>query len=223
MGGKLSVLAEISGLGPEEARVWSLRRADFDALARLQRRLEDHRVLLVTGGDGLAGPVALALAGAAGAAGRRTALIECDLARPRLAAETGLSPTPGLHEYLRWDATAAQILQPLALAGPAAGRASNPLICVAGGGPTTDSATLLDSESYRHAVKKLRRAYDLVVLSGPALGPDNASLEPLAAGADTLLACVSPAQVSGRGARAIRAAVKRLPVSALGSVVVGES
>jgi Mrp family chromosome partitioning ATPase len=222
MGGKLSVLAELSGLGPEEARVWSLRRADFDALAKLQRRLEDHRVLLVTGGDGLVGPVALALA-AAGAAGRRTALIECDLARPRLAAATGLAPTPGLHEYLRWDATAAQILQPLALAGPAAGRASSPLICVPGGGPATDSATLLGSESYRHAVKKLRRAYDLVVLSGPALGPDRSSLEPLAAAADTLLACVSPAQVSGRGARAIRAAVKRLPVSPLGSIVVGES
>lgn len=223
MGGKLSVLAELSGLGPEEARVWSLRRADFDALAKLQRRLEDHRVLLVTGGDGLVGPVALALAGAAAAAGRRTALIECDLARPRLAAETGLAPAPGLHEYLRWDATAAQILQPLALVGPVAGRASSSLICITGGGPAVDSATLLGSDSYRHAIGKLRRAYDLVVLAGPALGPERSSLKPLAAAADTLLACVPPAQASGRGARAIRAAVKGLPVSPLGSIVVGES
>ena len=65
--------------------------------------------------------------------GRRTVLVECDLARPRLAADLGLAPGPGLHEYLRWEAEAAEILQPLVLAGPAAAGAGEPLVCIAAG------------------------------------------------------------------------------------------
>jgi polysaccharide biosynthesis transport protein len=218
---KLPVLAEISGPAPGAERAWSLRRNDLQALAEAQRSLAGRRVVLVGGEEGLAG--AIALAGAAGADGRRTVLLECDLVRPRLAAGLGLVPAPGLHEYLRWEATAPEILQPLALAGPAAAGASHPLVSIVAGRPASDPATLLGLASFRHALTKLRDAYDLVVLAGPAPDSTPGSLEVLAAQADTLLAAVSPDAVSGRPSRELRTALRRLPIAVAGAIVVGES
>jgi Mrp family chromosome partitioning ATPase len=217
--GKLPVLAEISGPASSQTRPWSLRRADLDALAGLQGTLEDRRVVLVTGDEGLA--AAIALAGALTAAGRRTALLECDLVRPRLAADLGLSPAPGLHEYLRWEATAAEILQPLVLAGPAARGASDPLVCIAAGRRAADPATLISLESFRHAIAKLRGAYETVVLAGPSLTSSYGSLEAVAVQAEVLVAAVSPGEASGRAGRGLRAALRKLPVETAGAIVVG--
>jgi receptor protein-tyrosine kinase len=216
---KLPVLAEISGPGIGETRAWSLRRADFAALDKLRGELGANRVVLVSGDEALAGSVALA--GAASAAGTRTLLLECDLFRPRLAADLGLSPGPGLHEYLRWEASAPEILQPLVLAGPAARGASGPLVCIVAGRLATDPATLINLESFRHAIAKLRSAYDLVVLSGPALDASYGSLEAAATQVDTVLAAVSPAAISGRAGRELRGGLHKLPVETLGALVVG--
>jgi polysaccharide biosynthesis transport protein len=216
---KLPVLAEIAGPAPGESRAWSLRREDLEALARLQGSLGSDRAALVAGAQAPA--AALGLAAAAGAAGRRTVLLECDLARPRLAADLGLAPAPGLHEYLRWEATAAELLQPLVLAGPAAGGASEPLVCMVAGRRAADPATLVNLESFRHALAKLRGAYDLVVLVGPALDLGNGSLEAIAARADALFVAVPPAAVSGRSGRGLRAALRGLPIEVRGAILVG--
>jgi Mrp family chromosome partitioning ATPase len=215
---KLPVLAEISGPAAGDARAWSLRRADLEALSKPRRGLDGHRVALVVGGEGL--PGAIALAGAASAAGRRTALLECDLAGPRLAVELGLSPAPGLHEYLRWEATATEILQPLVLAGPAARGVGDPLICVVAGRPATDPTTLVKLESFRHALAKLRAAYDLTVLLGPPLEVTPGLPEEIAAQADTVLVAASAKGLSGQPGRLLRAQVRRLPADALGAIVV---
>lgn len=219
--GKLPVLAEIAGPAPGETRAWSLRRGDLQALAKLRGSLDRQRVVLVSGDESLAG--AIALAGTVSAAGRRTALLECDLVYPRLAEDLGLAAAPGLHEYLRWEATAPEILQPLALAGPASGGVSHPLVCIVAGRRAADPATLIGLDSFRHALAKLRRAYDLVILAGPALDSSYGSLEALAAQADTLLAAVSPALASGRPNRELRSGLHRLPVTVAGAIVVGES
>lgn len=220
-GRKLPVVAEISGPGAGSSRAWSLRRGDLQALAGLRESLDGRRVVLTTGEESLAG--AVAVAGTAAAGGRRTALLECDLARPRLAADLGLSPTPGLHEYLRWEASAPEILQPLALAGPASQGASGPLVCVVAGRRAADPATLIALASFRHALAKLRSAYDLVVLAGPALDSSHGPLEALAAEADAILAAVPPPAVSGRPRRELRAALRKLPGSVAGTIVVGRS
>jgi Mrp family chromosome partitioning ATPase len=217
---KLPVLAEIAAPALDGARAWSLRRADLEALRRLQGGLDGRRAVLVVGAEGLAG--AIALAGAASAAGRRTALLECDLAQPRVAAALGLSPGPGLHEYLRWEATAAELLQPLVLAGPAARGVTEPLVCVVAGRPAADPATLVQLESFRHALAKLRAAYDLTVLVGPSLEATPGLAEMLAAGADAVLAVASRKGLSGQAGRSLRARVRRLPTATLGAVVVSE-
>lgn len=219
--GRLPVLAELGGPDPTAQRVWSLRREDVERLAPLRERLGENGVVLVSGGERSTGTVAVALAGTAAAAGRRTVLVECDLARPRLAAELGLSATPGVHEYLRWEATAAEVVQPLALGGPAAGTAEEPLVCVTAGRQAVDPVALLGLASFRHMTEKLRRAYDLVVLWGPALAAADGTLEALAAEADVSLAAL-PRGVSRRAARAAGAALRALPAAALGAAVVGE-
>ncbi len=219
---KLPVLAEIAGPASGNAQAWSLRRSDLEALEKLLGRLGEGRTLLVTGSERLSGALAVALAGAACAAGRRTALLECELSRPRLAAEVALAEGPGLHEYLRWEASAPQILQPLVLAGPAAARARQHLVCVVGGRPAADPATLLGLDSFRHATAKLREAYELVVLDGPGLDADGDALAVVAAQADALLVCLAPDQVGGRAGRAMRGAVRRLPLAPLGAVVLND-
>jgi Mrp family chromosome partitioning ATPase len=217
---KLPVLAEIAGPAPGASRAWALRRGDLRALAAACDSLEGQKAVLVTGDEGLAGSVALA--SAAAAAGRRTVLLECDLVRPRLAAELGLAAAPGLHEYLRWEATARQILQPLVLAGPASRGATGPLTCIVAGRRAADPATLVGLASFRHALAKLRNAYDLIVLAGPGLDSAYGSLEALAAGTDALVAALSPPAATGRPRRELRSALRKLHTPVAGAIVVGE-
>jgi Mrp family chromosome partitioning ATPase len=217
---KLPVIAEISAPPGGDDRVWSLRREDFDRLGDVLDRVGGNRVVMVSGSEDLIRVLAIGLAGAACAAGKRTILVECDLGRPRLAADLGLSQSPGLHEYLRWEATAAEILQPLALGGSRASTSAGPLVCVAAGRLAADPATLLGLQSFRHMAAKLRRAYDLVVLCGPEFASSPGCLETIGAEAEGVLAAVSPEQASDGFGKALAAALARLQPTVLGAVTV---
>ncbi|HWC48025.1 MAG TPA: hypothetical protein VG448_04015 [Solirubrobacterales bacterium] len=214
---RLPLLAEVAG-PPEEARAWSLRRSDFEALEKALPRLEGQRVILITGQREVAPVAAIALAAAASAKGRRTILVECDLARPQLAAYVGLAAAPGLHEYLRWEAEPADVLQPVALGGPAANGDADPLACVCGGRPASKAETLLGLQSFAHMVEKLRAGYELVLLSGPPLLEEPGPLLTAARQADAIVAGMS---ASATNDRAFAKAVKRLPIPALGTIAVG--
>jgi succinoglycan biosynthesis transport protein ExoP len=214
---RLRVLARVSG-PPEDARVWSLRQADFDSLGEALPRLAEQRVVLVGGEREAASVAGLALAAAAAASGRRTILVECDLAQPHLAAHVGLAAAPGLHEYLRWEAEPADVLQPVALGGPAATGSSDPLACVCGGRPAAKTETLLGLQSFAHMIEKLRAAYELVLLSGP---PPLEEPGPCLAAARQADAVVAAAPASAAGDRALAKAIKRLPIPALGTIAVG--
>lgn len=214
---RLPLLAQISG-PPEEVRAWSLRRPDFEALEKVLPRLAEQRVVLVSGEREAAAVAAIALAAAASASGRRSILVECDLAQPRLAAYVGLAAAPGLHEYLRWEAEPADVLQPVVLGGPAGGDGDDPLACVCGGRPATKAETLLGLQSFAHMVEKLRGGYELVLLSGPPLLEEPGPCLAAARQADAIVAA-APAPTAGD--RTLAKAVKRLPIPVLGSIVVG--
>jgi Mrp family chromosome partitioning ATPase len=218
---KLPVLAEIAGPARDQTRVFSLRRDDLARLARLQEGIDPRRSLLVSGGEEVGRTVAVAVAGVACAAGRRVALVDCDLAQPALAAELGLAEAPGVHEYLRWEASAPELLQGVSLAGPASAAAAAPLAFIAAGRPAPDPSTLLGLQSFRHMASKLRHAYELVVWAGPPPSAADGALLALARETDASLAALSSADASGRAARAIGAAIRRLPAEPLGAVVVG--
>lgn len=220
---KLPVLAEISGPAADRTRVFSLRRDDYGRLAELHESLAARRCLLVTGADGAAATVAIAIAGASCAAGRRVVLVDCDLEQPRLAAELGMAEAPGVHEYLRWEASAPEVLQPIVLAGSASAGATAPLAFIGAGAQAGSAGVLLGLQSFRHMAAKLRSAYELVVLAGPALGSGDGALATLAQEADAVLAGLTPEQAKGRAGRAARAAIRPLGAEPLGAVVVGDS
>jgi receptor protein-tyrosine kinase len=216
---RLPLLAEIAGPA-EETRTWALRRADFEALGEVLPRLKEHRVVAMAGEGDEPAVAAIALASAASTSGRRTILVDCGLAQPRLAAHIGLTPAPGLHEYLRWEAEAADILQPVVLAGPAARTLADPLVCISAGRPAAKAETLLGLQSFAHMIEKLRSAYELVLLLAPPVLDEPGSCLAVAAQADAVLVGLRAGAVKGGEGRAVRAAVRHLPPPALGSVAV---
>ena len=210
---RLPLLAEISG--PANGRAWALRREDLTSLNEALPRLSGQRALAVVGQGEAPTIAAIALATAATASGRNTILVDCDLARPRLAGSVGLAPSPGLHEYLRWEAEPRDVLQPVVLAGSAAGDGAAQLICVCGGRPASKPETLLGLQSFAHMVAKLRAAYELVVLLAPPVLAEPAACLAVASQADAVVA----GEVRGSD-RAVGKAIRRLPIPALGAVAV---
>ncbi|HEY1355934.1 MAG TPA: hypothetical protein VGF09_06430 [Solirubrobacterales bacterium] len=201
--GRPPVVARIPIDQVDDGRAGTLDRQALDALLNLWSEIGPG-VVLVTRHRERSG-VAVGMAAAAAAASRKAALIECDLARPRLAAMLGLDPAPGFGEYLAHQAEAAEILQAAILTGPGSTLAAAPLVCVVAGNPTTLGPVLLASDSFGHAIEKLRAAYDVVVLDGPALD-DRSSLRAAAARADRVLAACPRSEVP----RALRRVVDAL-------------
>jgi receptor protein-tyrosine kinase len=213
---RLPLLAEIAA--PADGRAWALRRGDFDRLREALPRLTEQRVLAVAGEGEAPAVAAVAVATAATASGRGTILVDCDLARPRLAGSVGLAASPGLHEYLRWEAEPRDVLQPVSLAGSAAGDGTAQLVCFAAGRPAAKSETLLGLQSFAHMVAKLRGAYELVLLLAPPVLSEPAACLAVAAQADAVVA----GEVKGSD-RTVGKAIRGLPVQALGTIAVAGS
>lgn len=199
----MKVLAEIPPRSSPDLRTGSLRRSDLEAFGGLLRELGPVRVVLLTGSRAIRREAAVGLATAAVAVGRRTALLECDLAEPWLADALGLARAPGLNEYLHGTVGAEDVLKPVVLAGPGSAGAGEPLVCVVAGRPSADGPRLLASDALPQALSGLRDAYELVVIDGPPLR-DEHSLRALLTQADSTIACLSssdsrnlPISVSG--------------------------
>ncbi|HEY5976747.1 MAG TPA: hypothetical protein VIT85_02730 [Solirubrobacterales bacterium] len=213
-------LAEIAARGGSELGSGALRSEDLEAFSTISAEVGSGP-LLVTGSGDAPLAVATGLAAAAAAAGTRTALLECDLVDPVLAPALGLAAAPGLQEYLRLEAEAPELLQPLVLAGPASGKAVEPLVCIVAGAVDGAAPVSVDSEHFRHAVAKLRDGYELVVLLGPPLGDQSGALATIAAEADSTLACVGSELARGRSGRRLAKGMRRLPARSAGIVAYG--
>jgi Mrp family chromosome partitioning ATPase len=202
----VKVLAEISARPSPGLRMGTLCRGDLTAFEGLLEELGGPRSVLMTGEAPGRREAAAGLAAAAAAMGARTALVECDLADPGLADSLGLASAPGLHEYLRGRAEVAEILKPVALAGPGSAAATEPLVCVVAGRPSADGASLFASDAFARALSGLGASYDLVVIDGPPLR-DEHSLRALLMLADSSVACLGPSDPQS------------LPVSVSGLVI----
>lgn len=182
--------------------------------------LGDPKVVLITGArEGIRAEVGTGLGTAAAVHGRRTLVMECDLARPALAEMVGLDPLPGMREYLCWAAGAPELLQPVSLAGSATeGRDEvGQLVFITAGRPASNGAALLAGEGFPAALAKVSKAYELVILlSGPLLSPE---LNATAAQAEAMIVCVGRHQATRQGSQDIAAALGGLPERPVGLVV----
>jgi Mrp family chromosome partitioning ATPase len=202
----VKVLAEIPPRSSPELRTGTLRRADLEAFDGLLHELGAARVVLLTGNGAARREVAVGLATAAVAAGRRTALLECDLVEPWLADALDLAGAPGLHEHLRGTAAVEDVLRPVVLTGPGSARAAEPLVCIVAGRPTAEGPRLLATALLTQALSGLRAAYELVVIAGPPL-EDEHSLRAMFGRVDSTIACLSPSEP------------RSLPISVSGLVI----
>ena len=109
------------------------------------------------------------------------------------------------------------MLQPVVLAGPAAAGAHEPLVCVCGGRPATKAETLLGLQSFSHMIGKLRGAYELVLVLSPPVEAEAGSCLAVARQTDAVIAGLW----AGAKDRELRAAIRRLPVPALGAISIG--
>lgn len=187
------MLAELPVRRDGTGRPGTLSRAELEVFRRLGRAVGDAHAILVAGGERRA-DVSVGLAVAALVDGRRVALLECDLARPGLAARLGLSEAPGLAEYLRFESAPPRLLQTLVPAGPESAGAAQPLVCVVAGRQAPDAAALLTSDGFAHAIETLRDAYDSVIVDGTPLR-DERCLSATAGRVDRILACCGAEEV----------------------------
>jgi succinoglycan biosynthesis transport protein ExoP len=175
--------------------------------------------------------VAMALAGAAAVAGKRTLLVECDLRRPCFADRLGVEAQPGLTDYLVGQAEPADILQvvklspPIRMGGNGKGTAKDAeeyanMVCITAGSTSPLPAEMLGSDRFASFLAEVSKAYDMVVLdTSPILSVVDA-LE-LAPQVEGLLVCVRLSKTTKEEARAAGEALAHLPGRPTGVVVTG--
>lgn len=106
--------------------------------------------------------LAISLAVSAATSGKRVLLIDCDLRRPSISQQFGLTDRPGLVELLAQTASAEGILHRDKLSG----------VYVLGSGAKTQSPPdLLGSARMQHLIDQLRQSFDLIIVDAPPVGP----------------------------------------------------
>ncbi len=122
----------------------------------------------------------LALGRSAQRGGERVLLIECDMRQPKFARLLSMTGMVGLAEFLKGEATLADVLHQ----DPSSG-----LTFIPAGKPSNDALDLFLSNAMRALLDELRDRYDLILLDAP---PAQAISEArvIAAIADATLLCV---------------------------------
>jgi capsular exopolysaccharide synthesis family protein len=203
---------------------------DFEAIRILRANLEfldvDRRPakVLVTSPLPEEGKstVAAALAVAAGLAGQRVLLLECDLRRPVIAQRLGLRRAPGLTDYLAGQAAAADVIQTLSVGGGISrnGDEASSIAFIAAGSEAPRPTELLASDTFTEFIAVVGRSYDCVVLDSSPLLPVADTLE-LVACVDRVVMCARARHTTRDELRAAGEALDRLPSPPAGLIVTG--
>ncbi len=165
----ISVLALVpSATPPEGEKAGSLSPLATEAFRRLRATImleigaAEHpgSVLVVTSaapGDGktfVSSHLAVALA----AVDQRVVLIDADMRRPRLHTMFDRQRSPGLSDVLLARRSGAEVLRPVATEG---------LVVVPSGIPTSEASELLSLQSFRTFIADLRGDFDWIVIDSP--------------------------------------------------------
>ncbi|MCS0504491.1 polysaccharide biosynthesis tyrosine autokinase [Ancylobacter mangrovi] len=142
--------------------------------------------------------LAISLAVSAATSGKRVLLIDCDLRRPSVTQQFGLTDRPGLVELLAQSASTDGILYRDKASG---------VYVLGSGAKTQNPPDLLGSARMQHLIEQLRETFDFVVLDVPPIGPviDASVLAPLV---DKVLFVV---RWNATAREFVRHAIERLP------------
>ncbi|MBI3720824.1 MAG: polysaccharide biosynthesis tyrosine autokinase [Sphingobacteriales bacterium] len=106
--------------------------------------------------------ISLNLATSFAMTGKKTALVEFDLYKPRISARLQIEPTPGIIEFLKGECGIAEICRPYE-------QAKN-LTIVSCGGYDENPAELLRPDKMDEMMQYLRNNYDCIILDTPCIG-----------------------------------------------------
>ena len=210
-------------------------KLDLESFRILRRNLEflDYgkgvRSVVVTSAVAEEGKttVASSLALVLAAAGRQTLLVDCDLRRPDLAARMHVDPSPGISDYLAGTATPQEILRTVTFGEPASqnqgqngtGIVHN-VVCIPAGAATSRASELLGSRRFKEFLDQVTAKYDMVVFDSSPLLPVADTLEILPC-MDAVIVCARESQTTRDQARAVTAALGRVPSRPTGIVATG--
>jgi capsular exopolysaccharide synthesis family protein len=165
--------------------------------------------------------VATGLAVASAHAGQRTLLIDADLHRRTLGTRFGLSPAPGLSDYLRGSAELSEVVQELAVGGSVRERSTpTTLTCIPAGTATSSPSELLAGKQLEELLTRVSTSFDLVVLdTGPLLAVSETRA--IVSLVDAVVLCVRTHQTALDQAVAARSTLERFRARRVGLVVTG--
>jgi capsular exopolysaccharide synthesis family protein len=125
---------------------------------------KDNKVVLVTSsmpGEGKT-YVAINLAISLALTGKKVALLGLDLRRPKISKEVGISPVPGITDYLIGNTKLSDIIKPMP--------GFNSLFFLPEGSLPPNPAELLMEESMGRLVEELKAQFDYVIFDSPPIG-----------------------------------------------------
>jgi tyrosine-protein kinase Etk/Wzc len=125
---------------------------------------KDNKVVLVTSsipGEGKT-YVSINLAISLALTGKKVALLALDLRRPKISKEVGISPVPGITEYLIGNAKLDNIIKPMP--------GFHSLFLLPEGSLPPNPAELLMSEAMGRMISELKQRFDYIIFDSPPIG-----------------------------------------------------
>jgi tyrosine-protein kinase len=204
-------------LPAHEKEAFQMLRANLHYL-NTDRELRSVVVTSPGVGDGKS-TIALNLAKADAAIGKKVLLVEADVRRPRLAQELGLSVSHGLSNFLAdREVTLTDVVHRVPVVQRTNGRGSTLTMDVVVVGRVPDNPSeLIDSERMRELMREAEEDYDLVVFDTPPAGMV-ADAIPLMSQATAVVVVSRVGKITSGEANSLREQLERIDAPAFGLV-----
>jgi succinoglycan biosynthesis transport protein ExoP len=204
-------------LPAHEKEAFQMLRANLHYL-NTDRELRSVVVTSPGVGDGKS-TIALNLAKADAAIGKKVLLVEADVRRPRLAQELGLSVSHGLSNFLAdREVSLTDVVHRVPVVQRTNGRGSTLTMDVVVVGRVPDNPSeLIDSERMRELMREAEEDYDLVVFDTPPAGMV-ADAIPLMSEATAVVVVSRVGRITSGEANSLREQLERIDAPAFGLV-----
>lgn len=183
----------------------------------LDRKIESLVVSSALPSEGKS-TVALNLAISSAHAGLRTVLVEGDFHEPVLAVERGLSPLPGLSEFLTDQASLDTVVQTVSFSAGERNFDEGTLDFITAGAMPPNPAQMLESQEMRRLIGTLEETYELVIIDSPPISVVSDAIPLLGSVSGLIIICRLDVATQADAVH-LRDTLTRLDAPTLGMVV----